>query len=369
MAYDETLAQRVRSALARKREVGERKMFGGIAFMVEDHMACGIVGDKLMLRVGPARYDELLAKPHVEPMDFTGRPMRGMVYVTAPGIRTDAALRKWVDVAVEVAEASPAKAPKSKAKAPKSKSLAASEARIGKLRGAQERARPKAFSGVSKQTLAFLRGLQQHNDKTWFDAHRAEYEQHYVEQGVALVEALGPRLQKLAPGIRFEGRVNGSLFRIHRDVRFSKDRTPYKAHLDLWFWEGDRKGWNAPGFFFRLAPASLILGCGMHRFEPEQLVRYDEAVLAPGPGRALARLLEGISAKSYEVGKPERKTVPRGLPADHERAELLRHDGLTVMLESRLPAELNSAAFIDYCVAHYRRFLPVHEWLLANLAP
>jgi uncharacterized protein (TIGR02453 family) len=369
MAYDETLAQRVRSALAAKREVGERKMFGGIAFMVENHMACGIVGDKLMLRVGAARHDELLAKPHVEPMDFTGRPMRGMIYVTAAGIRTDAALRKWVDVAVEVAEASPAKAPKSKVKAPKSKTLAASEARIAKLRAAQQRKRPQPFSGVPKQTLAFLRGLHQHNDKAWFDAHRAEYQQYYVEQGVALVEALGPRLQKLVPGIRYEGRVNGSLFRIHRDVRFSKDKTPYKPHLDLWFWEGDRKGWNAPGFFFRLAPKELILGCGMHRFEPEQLVRYREAVLAPGTGRALARLLEGLRAKAYEVGKPERKTVPRGLPADHERAELLRHDGLTVMLESGLPADLHGVAFIDHCVAHYRRLVPVHDWLLANLAP
>lgn len=109
MAYDVTLAQRVRSALATHRNVGERKMFGGIAFMVENHMACGIAGDKLMLRVGPARYDELLAKPHVEPMDFTGRPLRGMVYVRAPGTRTEAALRKWVDLAVHVAETSPAK--------------------------------------------------------------------------------------------------------------------------------------------------------------------------------------------------------------------------------------------------------------------
>jgi uncharacterized protein (TIGR02453 family) len=369
MGYDQTLAQRVRSALATHRQVDERKMFGGIAFMVESHMACGIVGDKLMLRVGPARYDELIAEPHVEPMDFTGRPLRGMIYVTASGIRTDAALRRWVELAVRVAEASPAKVPKSKAKASKSRTVAASEARIAKLRAAQERARPAPFSGVPKQTLAFLRGLDQHNDKAWFDAHRTEYQQHYVDLGVSLVDALGPRLQKVAPGIRFEGRVNGSLFRIHRDVRFSKDKTPYKAHLDLWFWEGDRKGWNAPGFFFRLAPTHLTLGCGMHRFEPEQLARYREAVLHAGTGRALARLVSRLRAKAYEVGKPERKTVPRGLPVDHERADLLRHDGLTVMHESKLPARLHSAAFIDHCVAHYRRFVPVHEWLLANLTP
>lgn len=119
MAYDETLAQRARSALATHRNVGERKMFGGIAFMVKNRMACGIVGNKLMLRVGPARYDELLAKPHVEPMDFTGRPMRGMIYVSAPGTRTEAALRKWIDLAMHVAETSPGTAARATSRAQK----------------------------------------------------------------------------------------------------------------------------------------------------------------------------------------------------------------------------------------------------------
>ena len=100
MAYDETLAARVRDVLAGTEGVTERKMFGGLAFMVGGHMACGIVGDELMLRLGPARAERALARPHVRPMDFTGRPMTGMVFVGADGLRYRA-LRTWVVQAVE----------------------------------------------------------------------------------------------------------------------------------------------------------------------------------------------------------------------------------------------------------------------------
>lgn len=96
MAYDEGLAERIRDALRGRAEVSERKMFGGIAFMLGGHMTVGIVGDTLMARVGPARYPDALALPHVRPMDFTGKPMKGYVYVVAPGIEEDAALENWI---------------------------------------------------------------------------------------------------------------------------------------------------------------------------------------------------------------------------------------------------------------------------------
>ena len=71
---------------------------------------------------------------------------------------------------------------------------------------------------------------------------------------LAFVAAIGPRLQKISPSVAFEPKINGSLFRINRDVRFAKDKRPYKNHIDMWFWHGDKRGWASPGFFFRLAP-------------------------------------------------------------------------------------------------------------------
>ena len=111
MAYDETLAERVRHALSAEAGVTEREMFGGLALMVDGHMACGIVGDELMLRLGPEGADVALERPHVRPMDFTGRPMTGMVYVEPAGIR-GVALRNWVGKAVAHARSLPPKAPK-----------------------------------------------------------------------------------------------------------------------------------------------------------------------------------------------------------------------------------------------------------------
>jgi TfoX/Sxy family transcriptional regulator of competence genes len=96
MAYDEQLAARVRDVLAGDPHITERKMFGGLAFMVEGHMCCGIVGDELMLRLGVDGAEQALAKPHVRQMDFTGRPMKGMVFVSAEGLR-GVALRRWVE--------------------------------------------------------------------------------------------------------------------------------------------------------------------------------------------------------------------------------------------------------------------------------
>jgi hypothetical protein len=95
MAYDEGLADRVRDVLAPQAGLTERKMFGGLAFMLHGHMCCGIVGSDLMLRLGVDGADAALARPHVRPMDFTGKPMSGMVFV-APEGRRGTALRGWV---------------------------------------------------------------------------------------------------------------------------------------------------------------------------------------------------------------------------------------------------------------------------------
>ena len=86
MAYNEKLAERIRRQLSDRTDVVERKMFGGLAFMVRGHMCCGVVGDELMVRVGPAAYEAALEEKHAREMDFTGKSLRGMVYVAAPGL-------------------------------------------------------------------------------------------------------------------------------------------------------------------------------------------------------------------------------------------------------------------------------------------
>jgi hypothetical protein len=97
---DPELADRVRESLASRTSFAERSMFGGLAFMVEGHMACGVIGDDLVLRLGPEGSDDALDRPDVRPMDFTGRPMKSYVYVAPAGIGGESGLGGWLDRAL-----------------------------------------------------------------------------------------------------------------------------------------------------------------------------------------------------------------------------------------------------------------------------
>ena len=109
MAYDETLADRVRETLASRSDLTERKMFGGIAFMLHGNMAVGVIGEDLMVRLDPADAEEALAEPHIRPMDFTGKPSKGMIYVDPGGTEADAYLASWVEAGAAFAESLPPK--------------------------------------------------------------------------------------------------------------------------------------------------------------------------------------------------------------------------------------------------------------------
>jgi TfoX/Sxy family transcriptional regulator of competence genes len=96
VSYDEKLAARIRKVLAARNDVVEKKMFGGLCFMVDGAMCCGLTQSDFMVRVGPAQFADALARPHTRPMDFTGRPSKSTVYVGAQGLRSDHALAQWI---------------------------------------------------------------------------------------------------------------------------------------------------------------------------------------------------------------------------------------------------------------------------------
>ena len=109
MAYDEGLAERIREVLADNPEIREKKMFGGLAFMLSGNMACGLIKEDLLVRVGPDNYEKVLSKPHARKMEFTGRPMKGFVTVEAEGLEDDKMLKAWIKQGLEYAASLPAK--------------------------------------------------------------------------------------------------------------------------------------------------------------------------------------------------------------------------------------------------------------------
>ena len=223
-----------------------------------------------------------------------------------------------------------------------------------------------SFAGFPKETFAFLDGIAAHNEKAWFDAHRALYEAGYVAPARAFVEAIGPRLKAIAPDVRFDPRINGSLSRINRDIRFSKDKRPYKEHLGLWFWHGDKRQWDVPGFWFELTPGHLQLGVGIYMLQGEALDAFRQSVIHPRSGKALLAAVAALGGK-YELGGRTRKLKPRGFDTDPDRAAYLLHEGLYAAITLR-PETAARPRLVDICMKHYDAMWPIGRWLLAEVS-
>ncbi len=223
------------------------------------------------------------------------------------------------------------------------------------------------FTGFPKETFAFLEGIKAHNEKPWFEAHRDLYDAGYVAPAKAFVDALGPALRKIAPAVKYEAKINGSLQRINRDIRFSKDKRPYKEHLNAWFWLGDNKGWETPGFWFSLGPTQVHLGVGMHSLEKEQLDSFRQSVIHPRSGKALLAVVAKVRKAGYEVEGKTRKLMPRGFEADADRAEYLLYEGLYT--SASLPADAASKPdFVALLIGHYKAMWPIGQWLLEEVS-
>ena len=223
------------------------------------------------------------------------------------------------------------------------------------------------FQGFSKDTLVFLGDLSAHNDRAWFAENRARYDGVLLERQKAFVTAMGEAFEGVDGRVRCVPAVNQSIFRINRDIRFSKDKSPYKTYSDLWFWIGDDRK-SAPGYFMRIEPEGVWVGCGAHRLEPEQIARLRAAIVAPATGIELESLLGSLTDDGYEIGEATIKRVPAGFSADSPRADLLRFTVVHAIEKvSPAPAEFESEALVAWCMERFVRCKPLVDWLVDNL--
>jgi uncharacterized protein (TIGR02453 family) len=214
------------------------------------------------------------------------------------------------------------------------------------------------FTGFTQDGIAFLSGLAQNNRKDWFEANRRRYEAGLLEPGKAFVAALGPRLQAAVPTMRAEPKIGGSIFRINRDIRFSNDKSPYKTHFDLWFWDDSagacEKGWESSGLWMRLGGDGWMLGVGMHEFTKEKLARYRNAVAKDTAGLVAALGGETPGGRTY-------KRPPPGFTSS--RPELLLHSGLWLSTEGPVPASAFTAGLVEEVATFFTRRVAFHRWL------
>jgi uncharacterized protein (TIGR02453 family) len=226
------------------------------------------------------------------------------------------------------------------------------------------------FGGFGDEAVAFLDGLGKDNTRSYFDAHRAIYERDLLAPLRLLVLDVADELRAtVAPNLEADPTVGKSLFRINRDTRFSKDKTPYHPWLDAIWWEGHDDARRAPAFIFRIAADHLVVGAGVMAFRDSWRDRFREAVAADTTGERLVAALDAITAThaDAEVTQPTRVRVPAPYQAAHPRAELLRLDGLHVSRRLPHPAERSSPRFATWVARELAAFSPVHRWLVDNL--
>jgi uncharacterized protein (TIGR02453 family) len=231
-------------------------------------------------------------------------------------------------------------------------------------RGAQQ-IESAPFRGFPDGRGRFFEVLRLHNDRDWFQAHRAEYDEGWAAPMAALLHEVRASLAG-AYGKRPLGEPK--VFRIHRDVRFSRDKTPYKTHVAGWIplqtGRAATPGEAPAAIYLHVGAGERFAGSGSWMLPPDALKRFRAAVLDPRSGAALTRLLAPLRKKGFAVSAAESlKRPPRGVEPDHPRADLLRLKGL-VVAPGDVPARLLTRPDLaGWLTAQARAAAPVVAWL------
>jgi len=231
-----------------------------------------------------------------------------------------------------------------------------------------------AFSRFTPGALTYLRGLKRNNTKPWFESHRPEYEREVLGPLRLLSEELDVRFARLAP--EFVSPPKRALFRIHRDVRFSRDKSPYKTHAALWVFHRDagrgvgREAHGGAGFYFHLEPGASMVAGGFWMPPRPLLTTLREAIAEDA--RPFERIVKAPAFKRKFGGLTDDepgimlKRVPRGFDPEHPAAAWLRHNSFTAS-RALSDKDVLSPKLMDTVMKDYAALLPLVRWLNGTL--
>ena len=189
---------------------------------------------------------------------------------------------------------------------------------------AGKRAKVKAFQAFEPPLLAFLGELEENNDRDWFAQNKHRYESDVLAPALAFITAMAPRIDSISRNfLALPQKSGGSLMRIHRDVRFSSDKRPYKTNVGIQFRHVLGKDVHAPGFYFHIEPGVVFVGAGLWRPEPEPLAQIRNAIVAQ-PQRWSEICSDPDFVDDWELGGDSLKRPPKGYAADHPLIEDLK---------------------------------------------
>jgi uncharacterized protein (TIGR02453 family) len=228
-------------------------------------------------------------------------------------------------------------------------------------------AQPTKRASFGPELFSFLEDLRANNNREWFAANKPRYEEELLEPALDFIEAFAPRLEKISPHFRAEARPSGgSLFRIYRDTRFSKDKTPYKTNVGIHFRHERAKDAHAPGYYLHIGPNEVFAGGGIWHPDSPTATRIREAIVAE-PERWHRATRGGAFAKRLELGGDVLKRVPPWADPEHPLAgDLKRKDFFGSTRLSR--SDVLAPGFIDEYARICRAAAPLMQFLCDALA-
>lgn len=219
------------------------------------------------------------------------------------------------------------------------------------------------FKGFPKQSLTFLQEIEKNNNKVWFEANKARYESYIKEPSKFFVIEMGEHIQALVPTINAEPKVNGSLFRIYRDIRFAKDKTPIKTRIGLIFWQGRKKRLKSSSFYMHFNKKELFIACGIRWFDRPTLLTFREIMHDERQRDILSSILERLVAKGYDIVQPHYKRLPKGFDKEMSHKDLALLDALFSSITVDAKSYLFSEKLIDKCYEVYEDMFELHQWV------
>jgi uncharacterized protein (TIGR02453 family) len=219
-----------------------------------------------------------------------------------------------------------------------------------------------AFAGMPDEGLAFLEDLEERNTKDFFDANKAVFREQVQAPFAALVEAAAAGLRRSVPDLG-----QPKVFRIYRDLRFSKDKTPYKTSMSASVpsrppAEDGRPGVDT-GFYVNVGPAGLYVASGLYHAGRPELERVRAAIADPGSGPELEAILRRAAGKGLEPWLDPLQRIPRQYPSDHPRADLLKARSLVLNRQHERAPWLQTAELLDRLLAGWKAMIPFNHWL------
>lgn len=218
------------------------------------------------------------------------------------------------------------------------------------------------FKGFPTAGIKFLKDLERNNSRDWFNDNKKVYEQTVKSPAEQFLREVQVALEK-----KLGAEIAPKLFRIYRDVRFSKDKTPYNTHVRMGFFgkPGTTGQGTHSGFYFSLDTRGVIYGAGSMNMEKQALEIYRRAVSDGARGAALDKMMKTLVKKGCRLSGPDLKRVPSGYDVDPAYAHLLQHKGLSAWIDNKGHAKATGQDAVKQAVSAFTTVRPVHEFLMS----